>query len=417
MGFFDGGFGGIIGGVLGLGGAALGASGASSQAKAENAARERELKLFADEAAIRDRYLQLAQAKGPAYAIAVAKARGDYDKAFGTAGTPAQTINPAGANGDAKAINDQLKALTDKYGGNLVISNGKIVGQSGVSREDYQRVQNLLGQQALIGQANGKPIDIPAVAGQPGLLNLADFQALGPGYVEKYNQLADSSDAMGKGTLGNYDQQTGLLDRQARQLTASTQSYGRQEEAKIRRDADRALTGANRATQRRLQSSGLFNSTIGTQAIGANARGINESTADALGQIGDRRLGLVTGLEGQRLNLANQRAGGRTTLDLGLQERGIGLRQGALGTEIAATTNASQNPWLGKDLSGFVPSQSPSGLAAQTFGNFAAGAGGSLLFSNIGAYGQGGGSNARSGYPVDWSYQPGSTNYGSNRPR
>jgi len=423
-----------IGAGLALGGlgAILGSKGASDAAAADAAAKQKAMELFDNEANLRGRANQLAYALGPAEAKKILKgslSQEQYNKVFGTPGTPAQNINPAGANGDATAIDNKIEAILGKgwaskvtglggpNGAGMTPANIVLYATGRNDRTKALELENLLGQKSLIQQANGKPINVPEIPPQPGLIDEASFDALGPGYIGEQNALADTFAGKGRDTLNQFDLATGGLNRQADEITNYARNIGDREKTRINTEADRALTGANRLTTSRLARMGLGNSTLATQELSGNARSINEGRDNAFGALADRQIQTVGQFMGNKLSLNAGRAGQRTTLGLGLDERDLGLRGNALSAKQALFTSPAQNPYLGQDTTRFFSSASPGAAASMSFGNSLSQLGGYGLSYGLSTMGKGGGGGAANPYAIDQSYSPGSTQYGSNRPR
>jgi len=397
-------WGAVIGGGLGLAGGLLAASGADKQAKAQAAAAQASLDkqniegLKGQARLYQNLYGNKAREKLKAVLTAE-----DYRALFGSPGTPAQTLNPAGANGDASAIDAQLKALTDKYGGNLLISNGKIVGQSGVSRVDYQKAQNLLGQKALVGQANGQQIDVPEIGPTPGAFNNEQFDSAGPGWMDRMQSLIDTYVSEGQGLSDNFSKgMTGVDQAFAREMgriggmqdlnVKSAQGYGNARKAEIDRDTQRLLEQSNRASSAASRTSGVGGSVLNNQ-FAANARSLGEQAAGAKNQISDEQTKLLAGLRdtgiGRQQQLGGARIGAqqqgvfqKSAIDSTLLDRSQSLRQQPLQTEMSMLTGNLNNPWQGIDTTKYFAGVSGSGSALSSLGNSLSAAGG-----QIGTYG------------------------------
>lgn len=406
---------GILGGTSLLGGL-LGSKAASSQADASNQAAREARQLYDD----RTLEAQARQYKMLFGGNAASRLKSDYGpdayaRLFGTPGTPAQQINPGG--GDPSAINAQLKSLLDKYGGNVRIQNGQLVGSGGVPREDIQRIQNLLGQQGLMQQANGRPIDVPAVEGTKGFFNEADFSSGGPGILDQYRQLAGDAESRGSAVLSDLDQRNAalqsLLAEHDRRLGGlddraiqETRQYGGARMSEIDRDAQRAIEQANRAASGRARAAGLGGSSL-TRAIGENTRGIFERAQSAKNAVGDTRTQMLAGL----YDNAAGRAGQRSSQMMGYRAAGDAqavsgrqamnqytdsLRRQPLDLELQTLTGPAFNPYLGQDTTRFVPQLSPGAAGMSAWGN-SLGQFGSML----GLYAMGGGFNGPGGGGVN----------------
>lgn len=222
--------------------------------------------------------------------------------------------------------------------------------------------------------------------GQTGSVDAAAFDKMGPGVMGKYNDLATEAAAQGKGALKSFGRDTQALIGQSRNIESGAADYGRSERERIAREADRALTGANRMTEAKMIGRGFGASTALTQGLTGNARSIMESKNDALGMLGDKQMEMLNRLRGNTLSLAGQRLGQGTQLSLGNQDRTLGFKQQALGVETNALTNPTMNPFYSRSAAssgysaGLAPAQ-PSQSAQ--WGNWLSGLGGQVF--NLGA--------------------------------
>ena len=323
----------------------------------------------------------------------------DYKALFGTPGTPAQNLNPAGANGDVSAIDAQLKALTDKYGGSIRIQNGKIVGSAGVPAADRQKIENLLGQKALVGQANGQPINVPEMAATPGAFDTAQFDSAGPGWMDRMQSLIDTYVNEGQGLSDSFSQGMSGVDQAfAREMgriggmqdlnVKSAQGYGNARKAEIDRDTQRLLEQSNRAASAASRTSGVGGSVLNNQ-FAANARSLGEQAASAKNQISDEQTKLLAGLRdtgiGRQQQLGGARIGAqqqgvfqKSALDSTLLDRSQSLRQQPLQTEMSLLTGNLNNPWQGIDTTKFFSGVSGSGSALSSLANSLSAAGGQI---------------------------------------
>lgn len=384
-----GGWAAAAGAAAGLLGGAMSARGAAQAAEADAAAKQEAMRLFDNEANLRGRANQLAYALGPAEAKKVLKGSLSNEQYALLFGSPGQQIKPEAASGDATAINAKWQDLAKKIGmppavlagykGSWADAVKYYTSGSNISAEAraaaIQEAKNLEGQRDLIGQAQGQPINIAPI---DGLINEKEFDALGPGYIGEQNALADTFAGKGRDSLNQFDLATGGLNRQADEITNYARNIGDREKTRINTEADRALTGANRLSTSRLARMGLGNSTLATQELSGNARSINEGRDNSLGALADRQIQTVGQFMGNKLSLNAGRAGQRTTLGLGLDERDLGLRGNALSAKQALFTSPAQNPYLGMDTTRFFSSASPGAAASMSFGN---------SLSQIGGYG------------------------------
>lgn len=387
-----------IGAGLALGGlgAIFGAKGASDAAAADAAAKEKAMKLFDDEANLRGRANQLAYALGPAEAKKILKgslSQEQYNKVFGTKAT-ADTQLLDGKPNQSAEIDSQLAkyGITPQLAQQLAQSGagvGVLTKFTGGDRVQAQNIANLLTRRGVVQNVQGKDITVPGSPAQAGLIDEAAFDALGPGYIGEQSALADTFAGKGRDTLNQFDLASGSLSRQADEITNYARNIGDREKTRINTEADRALTGANRLTTSRLARMGLGNSTLATQELSGNARSINEGRDNAFGALADRQIQTVGQFMGNKLSLNAGRAGQRTTLGLGLDERDLGLRGNALSAKQALFTSPAQNPYLGQDTTRFFSSASPGAAASMSFGNSLSQLGGYGLSYGLNTLGRG----------------------------
>jgi len=221
--------------------------------------------------------------------------------------------------------------------------------------------------------------------GQTGIFDQGAVDAMGPGFITDMERFAEQFRGQGAESLGRYDADTSRLMTDARRIENNAQHYGQGRAAEINRDAERASTGAARQIQSRLAGSGLANSSMLGEQIGGATRNIFEGQQSALNSLGDSQTQLMSGLAGNRLNLDSSRASGRTSLDLGLQDRDISMSSAPLNTRMQVLTGNTFNPMLGQDTTRYYPGVSPGGAAASTWGNALGAMGGQAM--NLGLMG------------------------------
>lgn len=210
-------------------------------------------------------------------------------------------------------------------------------------------------REALFRKAGGR-------IGTTGLFNVDAVQD-GPGFIQRMQGFADQRAV---------DNQSLLAD--ARGIENSLDAYGANEEARINRDSDRALTGANRLARASLMGRGFGAGTAMTGAIERNARSINESRGDQLGRLADNKIRLKAAAKGDTLNLRR-----------GLLDNEYQFRMQPLNTELQYATGAIQNPWQGVNTTQYVSAASPSAAAGATWGNLLSASGGQM--ANLGMMG------------------------------
>lgn len=221
--------------------------------------------------------------------------------------------------------------------------------------------------------------DIRKGTNNAGQIDKEAFMNMGPGVMSEYNTLADKGEAEGRDLLAGFKGDTDTLMRGYNAMGGEISRYGKQQEARVNRDVDRSLAGANRSAQGILASRGFGNSTAVTDAMRGNMQAAEETRADALGRIGDTRIGMLNSLGSERLGALGSRMGGGTSLLAGFQDRNMGLRRGALDLKTNVLTNSTMQPWANRSGTAYNPGVSPSAAAGATWGNAAGAVGGTLL--------------------------------------
>lgn len=392
-------WGAVIGGALGLGGALLGAKGASDQAQAQiDAAREN--RAFDENQASLAALQKALLYYGP-QGLDIWKRftpKDQQDKILGTKGTPAQTLNPAGANGDVTAIDNKIEAILGKgwaskvtglggpNGAGMTPANIVLYATGKNDRTKTLELENLLGQKSLIQQANGQPIDIPAIGPVKGLLNEEDLKGFGPGLISGYEDFANKSASDSSGAMDRYNADTNTLDSQARDLETMVRKYGLGQIDRIKRDTATALTNANRAATANLARRGLLASTAATDAIRGNTRDITRAGMDATANAEDQILGVRTGVAQNRLGIVGQRLAGRGNLDQSNIDRNNQIRLGVLNTRLGTLDTIAPSGTLINKSQSYFPGVSPSGAASGVLGQVGVGAGSTLLGASLADY-------------------------------
>lgn len=405
------GTGAIVGAGASIFGSFMGSNGNASQTRAQIQAGRDAQKLYDDKTAEGMASLAM-QLYGP-QAESVLRARlgrDQFDRIFGRAATNANFTQAQQAQVDE--FKRKLALPTAATGGG---SRGQLI-RAAQGGETYSQAQKDAFQaqlDALTAAAGGQ-------TGITGVLQSGVLQNTGPGLFGRLEGIADDQLKQGQGLVSDYDLDT-LRQREAGQgLDRQARQYGKQEALRIKRDSERALAGLNRVTEGRMISGGFGNSTVNTSALAGNTQRAQEGMNDALGRLSDRQIQMLTQIGMQNNGMNAARAGGRTALQSGLLDRNLSLQSAPLQAEMGLLTSPIFNPYVGQNTTQYFPGVSPSGAFGQTVGNSMSAVGGQMLGYAANSFGQGGsnGGTSPSGqYNVDWSYQPGSTQYGSNRPR
>lgn len=355
----------IIGGLLGGLGSIFGAAGGSSAAKAQIQASRDAMNQY-DTRTAEGMARQALALYGPdaEQYLREALPKETFDKLFGT---PAANPNFSDKNRKRLAdIDAEIQQLSQ-------IRSTQDLG----GRQKYGEKLNALKAErdALVRDAGGS-------AGTSGSLDLAKFNEYAknnPGFLAKMKQIADAEEGKGASLLGEFNADSDRLASQGDQIAREASKYGEQERKRIKLASERALTSLNRTTGSRLMGAGLGNSTLMTGALAGNTQRVRESEDNAIGNVNDRMLSLLTGIRQGNLSGMYGRAGQKTGLQASLLDRNLNLRQAPLATELQMTTGAAFNPWLGHNTSQYYPGLSPSGTALSTIGNSISGAGGLIL--------------------------------------
>lgn len=250
---------------------------------------------------------------------------------------------------------------------------------------------------------------------------LTDQYAGSKGTVGQYQGVADEFKARGASDLAMFDSDTSKLARQGtnnlariqantRGLVNEASKYGAGREAQIARDSERARKSANDESAAFFAGSGLGNSTLLGNQLGANNRLFEEKKQDALQNLADNKVGLTMGAKqwgyGQQaagadsnLARASQRSFGRSTLAEGIRGQDQSLAMMPIQARQQAFSGGTFNPFLGQNTSQYFPGASAFGSFAANTGNALAQLGSASLFSNFGAGGSGGKAPALSSNP------------------
>lgn len=267
--------------------------------------------------------------------------------------------------------NDRLDALRNPRNG--------IVGGSQNMIADLERRRDEL-QRKLVGDP-----------GQAPGIDLAAFDAMGPGYISELQGLTDRFDRLGSERMRQFETHADRISADAAGTESLLKGYLNQEEADARRDADRSLKGSNRLLESRLVARGLGGSSTHTRALSDNSRAHQESLASTLGGIGTRRVGTLAGLRQAKTGLDTSLLGTRTNLAGALDQQSMALNQAPLQLKANLLSSPVMSPWLGVDATRYFSTASPSAAGMASIGNSLSAFGGQA--SNMGMlsmlYGQG----------------------------
>ena len=244
-------------------------------------------------------------------------------------------------------------------------------------------------------------------AGVVGELDGAAWDAQGPGVFGEYQSLATQAGQQGQQVLDAYGVDTNRLLGMARGNEAIANEYGRGEAERINRDYDRSLKGNNRSTQATLLGRGLGASTTLTNQMRANTMRNDEGRQDALGALSKSQVDRRMAARGDTIRLLGGRLAGGTQLQMGNQDRSLGMQQQALGLKTNLLTGGATNPWLGRSPgASYTPGIAPAPQRTD-WGGAISGIGSTLLGYGVNnlVSGSGGGRTGSNGinYPNDFT--------------
>jgi hypothetical protein len=316
---------------------------------------------------------------------------------------------------------DQLETLFGRKGGDVKTQlaemdnqlesiNNMLRDNKGMSKAERDA---LMAERSKLTTERSKAIKNAKSGASDGNIDENALNALGPGMLDKYSGLADTAEKQGNSLLSQYQAETGTLQRGYGALENQAMQFGKAQEARVNRDTDRALAGANRMAEGRMAARGFGASTALTDAVRGNTMAAEEQRANALGQIGDQRISMLNGLGQNRLGMLSGRLGAGTQLTAMNQDRVMGMRRGVLDTEANALTNQTMNPWANRSAAGYFPGVSGQAGAQGVYGNALGTLGGTAMgFGMLQAFrgnGSGGGGGFDPGSQMDQMF--------ANRPR
>lgn len=216
-------------------------------------------------------------------------------------------------------------------------------------------------------------------AGVAGEIDQAAWDAQGPGVFSDYQNLATQAGQQGQQVIDAYGNDTNRLLGMARGNEAIANQYGRGEAERINRDYDRALKGNNRSTQATLLGRGLGSSTTLTNQMRANTMRNEEGRQGALSALSKSQVDRRMAARGDTIRLLGGRLAGGTQIQMGNQDRSLGMQQQALGLKTNLLTGGTTNPWLGRSPgASYTPGIAPAQQRTD-WGGAIGGIGGTLL--------------------------------------
>ena len=359
----------LIAGALGIGGSLISANGAKSAANASADAAREGLAFQKNQFDI-GKALQLAMAYGGEQALPMIQAMLGPEAAsqlFGTPGTGATPLTDAEQRRLA-----ELKQQRGTMGNQSVVD--RLRAQRGGNRGQAS-APNTSAIDAEIAALESKAGGSPGTAGR---FNVEDFKKLGPNFFGQMNTLADQAKQQGEAGLAGLD--TGLAGLRAddAKLKADAEKNYQDISGTLERDAGRALTGTNRASIAAANASGMGGSSVVGNQIGANAMRLREVLNDGKMNLAQQKNQFMTGLGERSLDRNQALTLSRYGLGQDVANRDIGMRSGALSSQMGLLTGAAFNPWLNRDSSQYFQ-PGGAGVGSQMLGNTAAGMGSQIL--------------------------------------
>lgn len=340
-----------VGGAAAIGGAYLSSSAASKAAKGQLDADAKALQLKVDKGAESQFYTDVAMF-GYDAAINRLKSRysQDYSRYVGeSAADP--TFNDA-----QRARVAEIDAQIANGGFSRAEGPAGALPWSGANRnansaaQIAERLKSLKAErEALVKAAGGR-------TGTTGLWDTTTIDKTQPGIIKRLEAI---------GSQRQYDSKSLLADAQA--IEDGLASYGKEQDAIIRRDADRQAQGLARVSRASLMGRGLGAGTAFTDVVSKGNRQIFEGMTDQLAAAGDRRLQLKTAAAGDRLNLRKS-----------LFETDYQYQTAPINTELQYLTGPIQNNFAGENTTQYYSGASPSAASGATWGNLFSAVGGQL---------------------------------------
>lgn len=369
----------VLGAAAVAGGGLLSANSASKAAKAQNAAAAQSEALYNQQTLLgmaRQAMALYGGERGKQF-LQGALPREQFDQLFGRASSTRNLTE------SERARLNTIQARLDAIGG--ARGRGDMFGNGGESRGAAERAnaEERRRLEAEMAEINGRAgID-------PGVTAMLDTGAYAgqQGYLGQMNDLAAQFEGRGNQVMSGYNADTRRLLQGSRRIEDQASQFGTQERKRINREVDTGMTNANRAALARLAASGLGDSTLVANQYGANATNFENTRQDQLGMLGDRQIGLLSGLRQNTLGLDNQRSTLGSQMRLSLNDQALGLRQQPLQTEIGVLTGNAFNPYLNQNTSQYFPGASPGAAAGATFGNALGAIGGQAMNYGMMQYG------------------------------
>ena len=242
--------------------------------------------------------------------LSVSLSREDYEKAFGRA--------PRGAGFTAEQA-QELREIEAEIAAARKSPRSRLMGggTTGVSRplSANNRLKALEERRKqLMDYAEGDP-------GTQGVFGKDRFTSGREGLLAGYRRLGEGTRARGESILAGFDDATRRGEREMGELVASVDDYGRNEDARIDRDSNEALTQLNRRTSAALGRQGMLRSSKLGRQMATNTRFVTRDAQDRKDANADRRFGVRTSLEQGRVNANMTRANQRASMASGLNDQ------------------------------------------------------------------------------------------------
>lgn len=359
----------LVGGALGIGGSLISAGGAKSAANASADAAREALDFQNNQFKI-GQALQLAMAYGGEQALPMIQAMLGPEGARQLFGTPSSGPTPL-TDAEQRRL-AELQQQRSSMGQQSVVDRLRAQRggvRTGTRAPDTSAIDAEIA--ALTAKAGGSP-------GTAGYFNPEDFKKLGPNFFGQMNTLADNAKAQGQADLAGLD--TGLAGLRAddAKLKADAEKNYQDMSGVLERDTGRALTGANRAAIASAQFGGMGGSSVVGNQTAANAMRLREILNDGKMNLAQQKNQFMTGLGERSLDRNQALTLSRYGLGQDVTNRDIGMRSGALSSQMGLLTGSTFNPWLNRDSSQYFQ-PGGAGVGSQMLGNTAAGMGSQIL--------------------------------------
>lgn len=365
MGFFDGGFGGLLGGLVGLGGSLISSTGASNQASATLQAAKDQQKFLGN--AFGDAQMnQLALFLGPEKALQLGKGilgQQGFDDYWGV-----DASNPTFSDQNRTRIAELDQIIAN--GGRVAVTGPNALPWSNANKTQNtaaaaaERLRSAQAERDALFTAAGGNV------GKTGRADRAGVQGMGEGIIPQYQRYGQQAVDAASGDLARIrSQNAGLL--------ADIDLWGKGQEDMIRRDTSRSIENNNASATAEAIASGLGNSSVASYQRSANRRRGLEGQTDALNQLYNQQV--------------DRRVAGRQYADSrdiaaseGVRNLAYNVNTQPLDMQANLFSSSTFTPWNNRNTDSLFPDASPSAAFGTNFGNALAAGGMTALGASLG---------------------------------